>query len=684
MYRAFNGNAYTLGSCDRYGNDGDRVRKGSTIRFDVDFETDDGEIRASIDERPIGVVFKGIKGKEIWPAIAFYSSNRTVGIVHVEGPASVAKACGLKIKGGRATTVDTSSSTPASGSIGFAQELALSAIDPLESAVGKGVLGRGGKLGYSAGSDGADAKVKVAGAATANALSMHPFAADGDATAASDVAADVLSSLVGADRDESVKASAALTSAKFAKTAYATYWIGKQFDTFSGSVVLDDSATESARPVDDTAESSSPVYFEVYGDNKLLWRSNAFHNPGTPAQTFSLVVRDANVLRLVTRVVKGNAGAHAVWVNPSVRGRSVWGFYGWRNLPTADADAITGIPRGDDFPLPTLSEITLHSAGDLAHALANFVGLLSFEYLRAMRFRAALSEGAAADLEQPYVLEPAETTFATLQGLVKHLTKNQTPENSKIAAALIQALTANLRRATYSRVNPLNTGLFKKEEDKKKKKDDKDADKAVPLPLIAEVANEVRAIVNMASGAGAVDTLVKDAAAQFVDLTRSFFTTDKVERLQIATATCGSAGTVEIQLEWPCEHLNTDSTLLQLESVVLQLRLYAQNVGCRCKVLGRWPAKIYLVLEVTDNLPGFLEEELAEMFSNVDLPDWWLGNEAADLLPLKLEASATWNRKKELPVASGIGAVRVYPSVAGSFDDVVKHLQAFLPKDVVE
>jgi hypothetical protein len=46
----------------------------------------DGTIRATISGNDRGVVFTGIRGYEIFPAVAFYSSGRTISLLLVEGP----------------------------------------------------------------------------------------------------------------------------------------------------------------------------------------------------------------------------------------------------------------------------------------------------------------------------------------------------------------------------------------------------------------------------------------------------------------------------------------------------------------------------------------------------------------------------------------------------------------------
>jgi hypothetical protein len=46
-----------------------------------------------------------------------------------------------------------------------------------------------------------------------------------------------------------------------------------------------------------------------------------------------------------------------------------------------------------------------------------------------------------------------------------------------------------------------------------------------------------------------------------------------------------------------------------------------------------------------------------------------------------VERSAGWDRRARLPYEPGLGAVRVYPAYAASFDEVADSLATFLPEE---
>ena len=87
-----------------------KVNKGDTIRFDLDMN--EGTMKVAVNDADQGVCFTGMQvrmlwawtmkvavdvhtnllwyatgqGYEVWPAIQFYSSNRTVRVLKLEGP----------------------------------------------------------------------------------------------------------------------------------------------------------------------------------------------------------------------------------------------------------------------------------------------------------------------------------------------------------------------------------------------------------------------------------------------------------------------------------------------------------------------------------------------------------------------------------------------------------------------
>jgi len=185
-----------------------------------------------------------------------------------------------------------------------------------------------------------------------------------------------------------------------------------------------------------------------------------------------------------------------------------------------------------------------------------------------------------------------------------------------------------------------------------------------------------------ASGGSAVWSLpaVQEAVWQFGDATRPLMLAGgKDDRLGLIKHVVKGGGVLELQLAWPSEALDADGAFVAVETLLLQAQLAAKANEWRYRLYGRWPAKVYLVVEVPDEpgVVGFLEDEWAAMVASVDLTDWLAADGGFVVKP---ERAANWDRAARLGAeASSVGALRVYPGYVATFDDVCAALDKFLP-----
>lgn len=115
--------------------------QGNTIRFELFWS--DCTIRASVEGEDQGVVFEVEEGQTVYPAVAFYGSNRSVSLQSVES--------------------DRESSV-----------MPLPELPLLSHKVGFGEMGLGGKLGYGPKPGDADPGVRLGGQPMRGAISLHP------------------------------------------------------------------------------------------------------------------------------------------------------------------------------------------------------------------------------------------------------------------------------------------------------------------------------------------------------------------------------------------------------------------------------------------------------------------------------------------------------------------------------
>jgi len=358
------------------------------------------------------------------------------------------------------------------------------------------------------------------------------------------------------------------------------------------------------------------------------------------------------------------------------------------------------------------AEWTATSHG-LAQGILAYSDALAREYLRGIRASAPGDDGAATvDLEAPFALEPSAATVAEVSSLMAALeggAGKASLGDGGVAAAMggaLRLLSVNLRRLHTANVSPAAVGLATAapaaaggaggKGGKKEGRETVTLDPAVSA-LYAKMTSKAewgggaagRKLGESPSGAagGLPSPLwsspsVQEAVWQFLDLSRPFFTAAKDDRLGLIKTLAKGAGTVELQVTWPCEEYDGDGALVQLESLLLQLQLAARAADWRVRLLGRWPAKAYLVLDIPEEpgVAGFLEGDFADAVASLDLGEYWAGG-AGDGLAVKVERAADWNRRARLVTETATGVVRVYPSYVTTFDAVVAELDKFLPDE---
>ena len=120
--------------------------------------------------------------------------------------------------------------------------------------------------------------------------------------------------------------------------------------------------------------------------------------------------------------------------------------------------------------------------------------------------------------------------------------------------------------------------------------------------------------------------------------------------------------------------------MVKFERAALMIQLAAKRRGWRVKVLGRWPALLYVVIEVPEGVSDFLDAGFAECFSRAGIEDWSFPDGLwKPELRVKVERLKNWSRVKRLPIETTVGVARVYPGGVASFEDVCDSIIAFLP-----
>ena len=148
---------------------------------------------------------------------------------------------------------------------------------------------------------------------------------------------------------------------------------------------------------------------------------------------------------------------------------------------------------------------------------------------------------------------------------------------------------------------------------------------------------------------------------------------------------------------------------VKFERAVLQLQLDAKRRGWRTKVHGRWPALLYLVMDIPSGTVAYLDKGFGETLFQAGIDDWSFpdglptpelrvkvrgAGESAPVLhrhhlttcctgvwdTRQVERIASWSRVKRLATETTVGVARVYPAGVASFDDVCASIESFLPR----
>lgn len=67
-----------------------KIKKNDIVRFELDMDA--GTLSLFINDKAKGVKFRNLQGHAIWPCVQFYSSNRQVRILRLEGQSMSATA----------------------------------------------------------------------------------------------------------------------------------------------------------------------------------------------------------------------------------------------------------------------------------------------------------------------------------------------------------------------------------------------------------------------------------------------------------------------------------------------------------------------------------------------------------------------------------------------------------------
>ena len=418
--------------------------------------------------------------------------------------------------------------------------------------------------------------------------------------------------------------------------------------------------------------------FQVLGDDRVLWTSAPVTGPKQPAQQCRVSVLEVQQLKLRVVAHGSNAHCHAVWVNPALMLCENWSCGGWTNDKASFECALCGVRRGD---VPPLSDINTDASSlhGFAASVLHLTAQVADEYtLQLSRVPAVEQDGVSPlDLESPYGVEVSAATLHQLAKLLTAVLGKRLPPHTM--APLLRIVRANLRRLMASRIDPHAAGLNADDHGNDDVAAAAGDSSAIPRAVQA-LCSAVAAVA--ASGATSSDARLLATETEAMALPLLLPTADA--RAAQFNARVPGGGVLEFQFNFPVTATAPSGEPLPVETVLLLLQMHCQSKGWACRVMGRWPAKVYLIMDVPaehgdDRIANMLSTgTVAQLFEKVGIIGWTFPDGLPDV-PITIEPDVAWPRASRLEMESNAGCVRVYPSSVAQFDAVVHSVSSFLP-----
>ncbi len=415
---------------------------------------------------------------------------------------------------------------------------------------------------------------------------------------------------------------------------------------------------------DDVSEASSDVVFEVLGDNKVLWTSPPIrkcHN----SVYLCVDISSVKLLQLRCQAKESHMNAHAVWVDPILRVPQPC-FY--------DKEVVKMVENVQENINPRVLA---------AHLLA-LLDQFCVIQLQSMRKVAVATDRVGLSLVEPYCIDVHLRTFSLLTELLQIISERIGSDSGysgkllsyeSMAISTINLVKVNLRRLVVSRVNPEAIGI-----------------KLLPekgeQPTLRPLHSILKKFLDM--DVPGSDALGKAASAA-IDAGLEVFYPTPEERRELLENLTKTGATLEVQFRWPTE-VEKDKSLkkneasefdIRFERVILLLEVDFGNLNWNFMLHGNWGSFIHLVVEIPDNNTSnaidFLDQGLKEIMIKAGFNNWSfpIGCEDPQII-LKIERYLKFNRNERLVSEPGLGWFRIYPSQAGTFDDICKEVVTFL------
>lgn len=247
----------------------------------------------------------------------------------------------------------------------------------------------------------------------------------------------------------------------------------------------------------------------------------------------------------------------------------------------------------------------------------------------------------------------------------------------KTCVALLQVVTANIRRLVLSRVDPWDiedsqTGCSARSDPSKV-----DGDLLAAPPALQPMVSSLEKLIGLGSKRSDKFFPISLKAAAAVEVGLEAFYPSALLRTRLLTSRMDKGATLEIQVRWPVQERDQEDP--RYERLMLMLQFECIRMGWQHAIRGSWRFFMHLIVQVPATIDSelALTEHFAPCIHRAGFSTWQV-TAGAQEMSISLQRHLHWNRVEKMRQEAGVGWIRVYPRDVAGFGDVLTDVEGFL------
>jgi hypothetical protein len=337
----------------------------------------------------------------------------------------------------------------------------------------------------------------------------------------------------------------------------------------------------------------------------------------------------------------------------------------WLTLPSSSANDVLKPEMDDDAIIANTTTSANHSRPDNKSTTTSKLDACLYDSLA----------HSLADLSGVVGLEAMPMT-PTSAGLVGPSIKAALFSPDNVCVALLQVVTANIRRLVLSRVDPWDiedSGAGTSRDASLQV----DGDLLAAPPALQPMVSSLERLIGLGSKRSDKFFPISLKAAAAVEVGLEAFYPSALQRTKLLTSRMGKGATLEVQVRWPVQERDQEDP--RYERLMLMLQFECIRMGWQHAVRGSWRFFMHLVVQVpvgTDSELA-LTQHFAPCIHKAGFAGWQV-TAGAQEMAINLQRHLHWNRVEKMCQEAGVGWIRVYPRDVAEFGDVLADVEGFL------